>query len=283
MPSHDTGYGQLIGTEEDQRLRLQNEAVSHFDRDVYRRIIGQYAAPDILDVGCATGDMISFMTEDTGACRVFGIDRVERQVDLATLRHPEGRFRVLNVEGDSFIHDMRTWMDQEGVTAFDIINCSMVLLHLSDPVSALRRLRTLLAEGGTLIVREIDDGLQICHPDPEGRFQRLFEVYSGDSRMGDRHCGRKVSTYLKAADFRFVRFEKEGLANISLPDKLALYEMAIPAFLDYMRVRAEQNPDNTKFQAEYAWYADNIGEIRACFDADDFFFCVGFMSFTATP
>ena len=277
----DASYAQLIGTAEDARLARQNEALRFFDGDVYRRVLGRYDAPVVLEVGCATGDMIAGMTEGVPGCRVFGFDRVQRQVDLATRRHPEGTFAMLDVEGDSFVEDVRAWMGVEGVAGFDVISCSMVVMHLSRPEEALCKLRTLLAEGGTLVVREVDDGLQLAFPDPEGRFGRLFEIFAGDRRMGDRHCGRKVPAYLRAAGFSSVRLERQGLANISLPDGLLLYEMAIPAFLDYARARMEREPDCVAYREDYEWFAANIDAMRACFERDDFLFSTGFISYTA--
>ena len=154
-------------------------------------------------------------------------------------------------------------------------------VNLSHPVKALKELRSLLSDRGTLIVREVDDGLNMASPDPGDRFKKFFEITSGDSRMGDRHCGRKVYTYLRNAGFQIVRLEKEGLSNISMPDRELLYDMSIPFFLDYMKKRSENAPDNNQYREAYEWFVDNIDEMRDCFIKKDFFITYGFMSFTA--
>ena len=279
MPS--SGYTKLTGEEEDRRLQLQNHAVRYFDESVYRRVFGQYAAPRILDVGCGNGDMITYMTDESPACTIWGIDIVKRQIELAAERHPEGHFHVLDIEQDCFLEEMHDHMGAEGISGFDVINCSMVLMHLADPVGALKKLKSILADGGTLIVREVDDGIQRAFPDPENRFGKLLDIIAGDNRLGDRHCGRKVYSYLKNAGFSLVRLEKEGLSNISIPDRKLLYEMAIPAFFDYMKSRTENEPDNTEYRKAYEWYAANLDEISKSFEREDFFISLGFMSFTA--
>ncbi len=74
--------------------------------------------------------------------------------------HTSGRFLTLDVEQEDFASLLKPVMEEEGIGGFDVINCSMVVLHMQNPVSALSRLRTLLAPNGTVIVRDIDDGLQ---------------------------------------------------------------------------------------------------------------------------
>ena len=277
-----SAYTELTGEREDRRLQSQNQALRYFDEDVYRKVLSRRAAPRVLDVGCGNGDMIAGLTANIPGCRVFGIDCMQRQVGLAAERHPEGSFCVLDLEGDSFAEGLRGWMGSEGIDCFDVINCSMVLMHLRNPTRVLRNLRPFLADGGTLIVREVDDGLQLTYPDPDDRFKKLFSIFEGDTRMGDRHCGRKVPSYLSDAGYCDVRLEREGLSNLDVPDGMQLYEMAIPAFLDYMRDRALAAPDISSYREAFEWFESNIDEMRSCFVSDGFFFSVGFVSFTAT-
>lgn len=280
MKSIRTDYIQLTGIEEDKRLQMQNQVVSRFDQDVYRKVLGQYDTPVILDVGCGVGDMIYHVIGDTPA-RVLGFDSMQRQIELAAQRHPQGSFAMMDIEQESFCDTMQQWMEDENICGFDVINCSMILMHLSDPQRALLKLCPLLNEGGTLIVREVDDGLQYAWPDPEGRFKRWSEIIAQDGRFGDRHCGRKVYSYLKNAGFDLIRLEKQGLTNIDLPEGKGMYEMAVPAFLDYIRQRAAADPNNLQYRQAHEWYADNIDGLRKAFDSADFILSFGFMSFTA--
>ena len=136
MSKSDASYGQLISDEEDVRLDVQNQVLRYFDADIYHRVISGYASPRILDVGCGTGDMIANMVTGIDAPTVFGIDNAKRQIDAACKRHPTHNFSVLDVESDTFLDDMRRWMASQDVCSFDVINCSMVLMHLADPTTA---------------------------------------------------------------------------------------------------------------------------------------------------
>ena len=82
------------------------------------------------------------------------------------------------------------------------------------------------------------------------------------------------------AGYHSIRIEKQGLPNTAPPDPMHPFEMAIPAFLDYMRSRTTTHPDNVRFREAYEWFRDNIDAMHESFTQKGFF-SVGFMSFTA--
>jgi SAM-dependent methyltransferase len=169
-----------------------------------------------------------------------------------------------------------------GVDGFDVISCSMVLLHLHDPLRALERLHALMAPGAAIVVRDVDDGVGFAWPDPDGRFARYFDILGRDARMGDRRFGRKAFALLRRAGYANVRIERQGLTTADVDDPMDLYRMAFPTMLDYVERRHREAPGNDEWARDYAWFRDNIAAIRRAFEADDFVFSPGFMSLTAT-
>ena len=225
--------------------------------------------------------MIQRMLEGVASYKLIGVDKVERQIHIAEERHASGRFLTLDVEQEDFASLIRPVMEEEGIGGFDVINCSMVVLHMQDPVSALSRLRTLLAPNGTVVVRDIDDGLQYAWPDPERRFEKLFMMLEKDVRTGDRHCGRKIFSYLTNAGFQNIQLNKVGLASTSLKDKMLLFDMAIPTLLHYSEQRHLDAPSNIQWKNDFEWFRDNIAAMKDSFGKEDFVFSAGFMNFTA--
>lgn len=274
-------YTTLTGVEEDQRLDVQNSVLCHFDRDVYDKVLRKKDCPAILDVGCGTGNMMQKMLEDIASYKLIGVDKVERQIHIAEKVQTSGRFLTLDVEQEDFASLIRPVMEEEGIGGFDVINCSMVVLHMQNPVDALSQLRTLLAPNGTVVVRDIDDGLQYAWPDPERRFEKLFMMLKKDVRTGDRHCGRKIFSYLTNAGFRNIQLNKVGLATPSLKDKMLLFDMAIPTLLHYYEQRHIDAPDNKQWKEDFEWFRDNIAAMKVSFGKEDFIFSAGFMNFTA--
>ncbi|MBR0304052.1 MAG: methyltransferase domain-containing protein [Bacteroidales bacterium] len=274
-------YTTLTGVEEDQRLDVQNSVLGHFDRDVYDKVFKKKNCPAILDVGCGTGNMMQKMLEGIASYKLIGVDKVERQIHIAEKTHTSGRFLILDVEKEDFASLIRPVMEEESIGGFDVINCSMVVLHMQNPVGALSRLRTLLAPNGTLVVRDIDDGLQYAWPDPERRFEKLFKMLEKDVRTGDRHCGRKIYSYLTNAGFQNIQLNKIGLASTSLKNKMLLFDMAIPTFLHYYEQRHLDAPDNIQWKEDFEWFRDNIVAMKDSFGKEDFVFSAGFMNYTA--
>lgn len=274
-------YTTLTGEMENRRLDTQNRALSYFDYDIYLNVLAKYRRPYILDVGCGTGAMMSHILADIPSHLYVGIDKMPQQIEVAQRNMPGGIFRTVDVEQDGFLSSMKAIMEESGIKYFDVINCSMLMLHLSEHVSVLKQLKTLLGPCGTLIVRDIDDGLHFAWPDPERRFAQFFDILARDARMGDRHCGRKIYSYLKQAGFQTVRLNRAGLSTAAFDDKLLLYDSAIPTMLRYIEHRHVAEPDNAQWEADYEWYRDNIAAMEESFHKEDFIFSVGFMNFTA--
>ena len=158
---------------ETARLELQTRLLRKFDGEIYRQVFEEYEEPDILDVGCGNGSMI-FDRMD-GCCENFRLIGIERDPDKVQEAGDKfGGSQVAFITGDveesDFIDDLADKMDEMGIEKFDIINISMLLLHLKSECALLRRLRRLLKPEGTVIIKDIDDGINFAYPDEENVF-----------------------------------------------------------------------------------------------------------------
>ena len=120
---------------EDKRLKLQNELLRKFDDDIYQRILNQYTSPNILDVGCGQGDMLISKINAKKISNFIGIDKSTRQLEVAKIKHkmPNYYFIESDVEKISFEDMLLREMNLRDIDNFEIINISMLLLHLKDP------------------------------------------------------------------------------------------------------------------------------------------------------
>jgi 2-polyprenyl-3-methyl-5-hydroxy-6-metoxy-1,4-benzoquinol methylase len=115
----------------------------------------------VLDVGCGAGIAAVELAKHYPAARVEGIDLDEASIDLA-------RANALEAGVDVRFH-VRDAADPGLDGPFDLITLFDSLHHLARPVEALRRLRALLAPGGTVLIAE--------HR-PEGEFERFTHLIS---------------------------------------------------------------------------------------------------------
>jgi 2-polyprenyl-3-methyl-5-hydroxy-6-metoxy-1,4-benzoquinol methylase len=115
----------------------------HNQLDLYHQIAGEASpgeAKKILDVGCAQGTLALLLAER--GHRVYAIDLRPHFLEYAKSRYVHGDIQF--VEGNALELDL----DEH----FDLIFANQIIEHLVYPRILVRRLRSLLAAGGQLVV-----------------------------------------------------------------------------------------------------------------------------------
>lgn len=272
---------------EDKRLKQQNELLRSFDLDVYQKVFQRYNLPTILDVGCGTGELLSSMTNELSWEKLIGIDKSSRQIATATAKHPleKCNYYTLDVEAENFETCLEQIKRENGIDKFDIINISMLLLHLENPQKLLSLLKNSLSSDGTIIIREIDDGLNFAFPDSEHVFERIYKMCEHDDQSGVRDCGRRIYTYLTNAGYSKIVLEKQGLSSVCMTpsQKEALFQLYFPFILHNSKIMMEKTPWNKEYKEDYLWYFSKFDEIHKMFLDYSFVFSLGFMTYTAKP
>jgi ubiquinone/menaquinone biosynthesis C-methylase UbiE len=123
----------------------------------------------VLDCGSGPGTITLGLAEAVAPAEVVGIDlsptQVERARALATERGAENvRFEVGNVYELPFADG-----------SFDVVFANAVLMHLRDPVAALREWRRVVRSGGMVAAR--DHGVRLSEPRTSA-IERLDELFS---------------------------------------------------------------------------------------------------------
>jgi SAM-dependent methyltransferase len=108
-------------------------------------------------------------------------------------------------------HDILS--DELEIDHYDFVHCRMVLMHLPDPVAALKRMSEALRPGGWTLVEEGDMGLlgPADHGHPRSaNFQQVTRAISdavAASRLIDSYFGRRVRGLLEQLGFADVGHE----------------------------------------------------------------------------
>jgi len=134
-----------------------------------------------------------------------------------------------------------------------------------------------------IIIKDIDDGLNFAFPDPEGSFERVFNICEADERSGYRKSGRQIFTFLNKLQLKNIKLEKAGLNTIGMDfnERSALFNIYFPFILEDLEILVDKYPNYAQLREDLEWYSENFNNIEEKFHESDFIFNLGMMLFTA--
>ncbi len=148
----------------------------------------------LLDVGCGPGSITVDLAERVHPGRVLAIDVSDIAIENAKAAVAERGLNNVEVRLGN-IYDL----DDE---SFDVIYAHQVLQHLSDPVQALRNMKSVLAPDGVVAVRDSDYAGMMWAPRPPilDRFMELYHQIN-DALGLQADSGRWLPTWVGEAGF----------------------------------------------------------------------------------
>lgn len=269
-----------------KRLAIQQEIVKSFDNEVYQNLIEKYEELTVLDIGSNNGDYVMDRLGQSGKLKsLIGLDYDSMIIEKANEKYGSDStaFYQCDVESDDLAKELTDICKERGIDKFNCINISMVILHLKNPIRLLRSLRYFLARDGVLIIKDIDDGLNMASPDIDGDFERAFSLCYKEDLSGYRHSGRQIFTFLKKSGYKKIELVKSGLTTIDMDydQRLALFETYFSFIRDDLEALCNRSPENLPLVEDYKWYCEKYEELKEEFLDDTFFFTLGFMLFRA--
>lgn len=270
-----------------KRLKIQQELLEGFDKDTYDKTFKNFDHIKLLDIGCNDGSMIMNKIKTYNNIDiVIGIDYDYEIVNYANAKYNDnnGYFYQMNIEDDNLTDKLTEILHTHNIEKFNIINMSMILLHLQNPFKLLKQIRKFLSDDGIIIIRDIDDGLNFAYPDDDNYFERAINICDINETSGYRKTGRQIYTLLKRTGYTNIRLEKNGLSTIgmSFDQKEALFETYFSFIGDDCKLMVDKYPNEIVFLDNYNWYKNIYDTLEEKFLDDAFVFSLGLMLFTAT-
>ncbi len=198
----------------------------------------------VLDVGCFDGfNTVLKFSPYSNIAEVVGIDPDGSAIDMAKRSAEDDRFTWICCSLDEYFEEHVRSASKAGSGdavadrgLFDIVYLSHTFQHLADKSEALRKIHSLLKDGGSIILKTVDDSMKVSSPDPDGVMRNVFSCYeayvkreTGHTRFTDRYCGSKVHSLLVDAGFQPMRTMvfHSNTTGMSLEDRKRLFEQMV--------------------------------------------------------
>jgi ubiquinone/menaquinone biosynthesis C-methylase UbiE len=139
-------------------------------RELYSRFFDIRPGQQIVDVGCGTGDFTRYLARiSAGKSKILGIDSNEKSIKAAISDTDKaGLSRRISFR----IGDVNRIPLEDGYA--DITSCRTLLMHLPDPLRAVKEMARITRTGGSVIAVEGGKMASFYDPDDE-EYSRLAE------------------------------------------------------------------------------------------------------------
>lgn len=272
-------YG--VNDVEKRRLMLQARVFANATREIFDKILLNYSAPKILDLGCSNGDEMLYVLSNTRNFSLIGIDNDEEAIRLANTKDERARYYSINVTDSDFLIKLKTIMQQNNIEKFDIINISLLLLLLNndEPITLLKSIKDVLSDDGYMIITEYENSFSCASTDEHGYFSRFAKLLESDTNAGNVHFGRSVYKLLYDAGYKNITIEKCGYPYMgySKDDMNDIFDIEFGFLEDDFKCLSETNPDKKALREGYEWLKENTEKARKEFLQDGFLYFSGYI------
>ncbi len=271
---------------EKNRLKAQQELLMKFDLPVYDKCLQGKQGLCVLDIGCGNGvALMNRLGNRKEVDKIIGIEYDKAATDSANEKYggEKAKFYCLDAEREDFKDQLLEIMQENDIEKFDFVNLLAVMSHFRSPFKVLRTVKSCCRKGATVFIRNIDDGLNICYPDEEKKFERAFSLLARCDTTGYRYSGRELFTLLKRSGYKNIRLEKTGLSSVPMDydEKSAFFDVIFKFIKQGIDRACEKHPSDVQIAAERRWLAEVYDDLEEEFLSDEFFVLFGFILYTA--
>lgn len=199
-------------------LRLQVEVLFPHEYKTLTEIGIADTPGRFLDIGCGNACHLMEMAKKYPAVSFTGIDANSALIEKAR----ENLKQWPDIKNIAL--ECGSMFDYAPQQPFDIVHTRYVLQHMPSKVKDyLGKVRTLLRDGGRLLIRDSDEELMIIHP-PYPPVVKIREALCdlAKKKNEDRFIARKLPRALRDAGFTEIRFAGNYITNLEVGNELTL-------------------------------------------------------------
>lgn len=192
-------YSLSVGKSDLERMTLLGDIYMPYCRDFFLEN-GLKKGLQVADIGCGPGNVSLWLAEQVGITgKILSIDNSDAQ--LAILNEQILKKDIQNISSlKADIYKLDTIEEK-----YDLIFCRFTIVHLSQPLIAIQKMRSLLKPGGCLIIAELDNSTWFSYPESESLQQDIALLCEAGRQKGIDLCiGPKLYGYLHQSNFNAV-------------------------------------------------------------------------------
>jgi ubiquinone/menaquinone biosynthesis C-methylase UbiE len=189
--TNKTTYHLSIGEADKQRMSELNRLYNPPTKEMLVSA-GLHKGAKVLDIACGTGIITKWLSEQVGPeGQVHAIDQSEEQLEIA--KHNTAELDNITYENKS-VFDLSHLQE-----SFDFVYCRFLLVHLDNPVEALKAMISTLKTGGKLIIVSATHEHQYSYPE-NASYNKFFKMACEIMGQGGRdfYFGKRLIPVLKS-------------------------------------------------------------------------------------
>ena len=273
-------------TTEINRLKEQQKLLLSFDMPAYEKLLAGKSDLNVLDLGCGNGTaLMSRLGNRPEVGKIIGIEFDADAVNYANTKYGSDtvKFYVGDLESDDFENLIERIMEETEIEKFDFINMLAIVSHLKSPSRLFKIIKRFCKKGAVLLVRNIDDGMNIFFPDDNDRFRHALSLLAQCEATGYRYSGRELYTIMARRGYKNITLERCGLSTVgmSYEERSAFFDVIFKFIKQGIKAEAA-NTSDAKLIAEQEWLEEEYDEMEDEFLSNEFFMLFGFILYTAT-
>lgn len=250
-----------------QRLAVQNRLLYPYEAPVLEEISSGRSGLSVLDIGCNNGRKTAGLFSSPAFSRVIGLEYSAGLAEKAQSTFGSEKFSFFpsNVESLDFSRQLRRLMDAEGISGFDVIYLSFLLMHLEDPGSVLSRLRPFLAEGGRLVVVEANDSASSLLPRGGELLTEFLNILEKDPYSGNRTTGRSLPRLLSDCGYEDIILWHDAVSACG--DETDKKRDVFTTFFSYLpedvEILLKHQPEHSQYLQWSRWLREHYASLEA--------------------
>lgn len=213
----------------------------------------------IADIGCGTGEISHAIAKQYPNSQVFGFD-----ADPLSLKKSK---QLTNKANNLNFYPWILGSHQEPIEhPFDMVLIRLVLLHIPDPIKALKTLSKYLTKNGTIYIIDLDDRDTFFMP-IEPWQQQMLDIFQQvqTKREGTRQIGQVLGNILEKIGAKSIHTEKifYSMQDIGHSD---LKKMFLPIVKFYLDLAKKDGIDTANIYNQLSDFCSNPeAEMKLCY------------------